>query len=99
MNPFDVICVNDSNKPDGIPTSKWVKKGEIYTVILVGRMLMQNGCMGFKLKQLDIDDCFPYQFFSAERFRMLQDADVWTESILNKIVEEAEDELVKISLK
>ena len=99
MTHFDVICVNDSNRPDGIPTSKWVKKGEIYTVILVGRMLMQNGCMGFKLKQLNIDDCFPYQFFSAERFRMLQDADMWTESILNKIAEEAEDELVKVLIK
>lgn len=94
MTPFDVVCVNDSNRPDGIPTSKWVKKGEIYTVIVVGRLMLQNGCMGFKLKQINIDDCFPYQFFSAERFRMLTVNPLWAEEILSKIVEEVKEEVV-----
>jgi len=94
MTPFDVVCINDSNRPDGIPTSKWVKKGEIYTVIVVGRLMLQNGCMGFKLKQINIDDCFPYQFFSAERFRMLTVNPLWAEEILSKIVEEVKEEVV-----
>jgi hypothetical protein len=94
MTPFDVVCVNDSNRPDGIPTSKWVKKGEIYTVIVVGRLMLQNGCMGFKLKQINIDDCFPYQFFSAERFRMLTVNPLWAEDVLSKIIEEVKTESV-----
>lgn len=72
MTNFPVICVNDSDKPDGIPDSKWVKKGSKYTVIEVGKLNMQNGLIGFKLAELNIDSCFPYQFFAASRFGIPQ---------------------------
>lgn len=96
MTPFDVVCINDSFRPDGIPTSKWVRKGEIYTVVEVGKMRRQGGLLGFKLKQINIDDCIPYQFFSADRFRMLQDNDLWVEQVLMEVVEEAKKELIDI---
>jgi hypothetical protein len=66
--PFKVICLDDKNRPDGIPTSKWVKKGEPYTVIQVTKLDLQNGLLGFKLAELNIDDCLPYQYFAATRF-------------------------------
>jgi hypothetical protein len=67
---FKVICIDDKNRPDGIPTSKWVKKDQEYTVIHIGKLNLQGGILGFKLEELNIDDCFPYQFFAATRFAL-----------------------------
>lgn len=92
--PFKVICINDSNRPNDIPTNKWVKKGEQYTVIDVKKLLIQGGMLGFKLEELNIDDCFPYQFFSASRFGIpvgeLMKHE--TEEMLDKLLEEAKEE-------
>lgn len=94
--PFKVICINDSNRPDGIPTSKWVKKGESYTVIEVAKMRIQGGLLGFKLEEINIDSCFPYQFFAASRFGipipLKQDE---TQELLDKLLEEAKKEAVE----
>ena len=92
--PFKVICINDSNRPNDIPANKWVKKGESYTVIDVKKLLIQGGTLGFKLEEINIEDCFPYQFFSASRFGipvgelMKQE----TEEMLDKLLEEAKEE-------
>jgi hypothetical protein len=50
--------------------------------------------MGFKLEELNIDDCFPYQYFSAERFAivLLREEDPWVEETLDRILEEAKQE-------
>lgn len=94
MKSFHVICINDKNRPDGIPFCKWVKKGEIYTVTKVVFPHSQPGTMGFKLEELNIDDCFPYQYFSAERFAivLLREEDSWVEETLDRILEEAKEE-------
>lgn len=91
MEPFKVICVNDKDRPDGIPTSKWIKRGQVYTVIQVSKMLIQGGKLGFKLAELNIDDCFPYQFFSADRFG-IPVPDKWAEEYLEKVLQEAKEE-------
>jgi hypothetical protein len=66
--PFKVICINDNHRPNDVPTSKWVKKGETYHVIKVDRLLMQGGSLGFQLEEIDLRDCVPYLYFSATRF-------------------------------
>lgn len=66
--PFEVICIDDTFKPESIPTSKWVKKGKKYTVIKIDRMLIQGGALGFQLEEIDLTDCVPYLYFSAARF-------------------------------
>lgn len=66
--PFKVICLNDKGRPDGIPTSKWVKEGEPYTVIEVSKLTLQGNIIGYKLAEINIDDCLPYQYFAANRF-------------------------------
>lgn len=87
--PFKVICIDDTNKPDGIPTSKWVELGDVYTVIEISKMLIQEGMLGFKLEEKNIDDCFPYQFFAANRFAILIDDDMLIEMELQRLLEEA----------
>jgi hypothetical protein len=97
MMPFHVICLNDSSRPESIPTSKWVKKGQQYTVVQVDRMHVQGGTLGYKLYEINIDEYFPYQYFGAWRFGVLvsEDADEEeTEEILDNIFEEALKEQV-----
>jgi hypothetical protein len=89
---FKVICINDSDRPDGIPTSKWVKRGNIYTVIKVSVMNIQGRVLGFKLKELNIDDCFPFQYFLASRFAIVVPEKDEIDEYLENILKEAEKE-------
>lgn len=66
--PFSVICQNDSDRPNDIPLSKWIKKGETYTVIKVDILNAQNKQIGFQLEEIDLSDCFPYLYFLSLRF-------------------------------
>ena len=35
---FKVICIDDKNKPNDIPSSKWIKAKQTYTVIEIKKM-------------------------------------------------------------
>ena len=72
-----VVCIRDENKPKNIPQEKWVVKGNIYTVVYAVNMSIQVGKLGYKLAEIDLDEvCFPYKYFSADRFRPAQESDV-----------------------
>ena len=64
------ICINDSQRPNDIPTSKKKKKGQEYTVISVWKMNMQGGILGFELAEINLDGCAPYKYYAANRFRI-----------------------------
>ena len=90
---FKVVCINDRDRPDGIPINRWIKKDQIYTVIEVSRLHMQGGMLGFKLAEINIDDCFPYQYFAASRFLPLMPRENdWIEETLDRLLEEAKEE-------
>ena len=92
--PFQVVCIDDSHKPNDIPSSKWVKKGITYTVIEVSKMLIQGGLLGFKLEEINLTDCFPYQYFAARRFAVLvSPGQTWVEEELSRLLEEAKKEV------
>tara|TARA_R100000654_G_scaffold34224_2_gene59660 strand:+ start:1146 stop:1430 length:285 start_codon:yes stop_codon:yes gene_type:complete len=66
--PLKLICINDRNKPPEIPDDKWIKYGETYTLINV-QFLDINNQMGFEISEITLDDsCFPYHYFTPERF-------------------------------
>ena len=88
-----VECIDDSNRPNDIPTSKWVKKGEKYTVIRAANLQMQNGMLGFQLEEIDLSGCAPYQFFSANRFKPLDEVPTMEEEKADELVEELLEEL------
>lgn len=99
MMPFRVICLNDSDKPESIPFSSWVKKNNTYTVIQVDRLHMQGGSIGYKLYEINLDPYFPYQYFGAWRFGVLADdfedlSEV--EELIDKIAEEALKEEISV---
>jgi hypothetical protein len=70
MNPFKVICIDDTDQPPMLPIGRRVKEGETYTVIEVAYMKLQS-VQGFKL--LELDCSFPYEYFKASRFLPLQE--------------------------
>lgn len=68
---FKVLCVDDRQRPNEIPLSKWVKKGEVYTVVKVVNAMMQGGLISFQIEEIDLTGCEPYLFFSSTRFAPL----------------------------
>jgi len=66
-----VKCIDDTNRPEGIPTHLWLTKDSEYTAIKLMKGI--NGLQGFKLLELNIDSCFPYQFFDIKRFAIHKD--------------------------
>jgi hypothetical protein len=63
-----VVCLNSAGKPDKIPLEKWVKKGEVYTVIKAVNLAIGNK-LAFELDEIKLtEENFPYEYFSADRF-------------------------------
>lgn len=90
--PFKVVCINDKNRPIEIPSHKWVKLNEVYTVIKIGKSL--DGKLGFVLQEIELGpDTFPYDLFSAYRFAYLSN------KTDNELADEAVKELLKETLK
>lgn len=64
-----VECVDATHRPNDIPLSKWVVKGNEYTVIKAAKLPMSGGMLGFQLAEIDLSDCAPYLYFAAYRFK------------------------------
>lgn len=84
---MEVICVFDKGRPENIPISKWVKKGDKYTIINVERMLMQDGVYGVKLAEIDLSDYFPYTRFASTRFKVVNPTEDLVEELENMVEE------------
>lgn len=94
MMPFRVICMNDSDRPESIPLSSWVKKDNIYTVVQVDRLHMQGGSIGYKLYEIDLDPYFPYQYFGAWRFAVIAE-DLENMEEVDKLIDQITEEALK----
>ncbi len=85
---IEVVCVDDSMRPNEVPLSRWVKRGQTYHIIEICEMTQQPGVMGCKLEEINNDDLFPYQYFRLSRFAPAQNQ--------NQPAEVAEQELVEV---
>lgn len=66
--PMKIMCINDKNKPQEIPIEKWVKEGDVYTLIEAQPLLSSNS-LGFVLAEKPLgEECFPYHYFNPDRF-------------------------------
>jgi hypothetical protein len=63
-----VLAINDKNRPNEIPSDKWIKEGEEYTVTKVMKCNVQGGIYGYQLAEIDISMYSPYEYFAAYRF-------------------------------
>lgn len=73
--PFRVVCINDRDRPNEIPESKWIVKEEQYTVIEISRLTADQGKLGFKLAEIDLSACAPFLYFDARRFVPVSEID------------------------
>jgi len=62
-----VICINDENRPNDIPISKWIVKGNEYTVVAFDKLGMMNGEIGIQVAEIDLTGC-QYTYFISSRF-------------------------------
>lgn len=84
--PFQVICINDQHRPADFPSSKWIKKGESYTVIKIRNHVIQGGT-GFVLEEIDMSDCGIYQAFGSWRFAVPGDITELEEVLEKEMIE------------
>jgi hypothetical protein len=85
-----VVCINDSDRPNDIPISKWVVKGKEYTVIKISKMIMQGNILGVQLEEIDLSDCVPHLFFAATRFAEIEPSKEKKEEKIEELEEEFE---------
>lgn len=63
-----VICIDASNKPSKIPIEEWVEEGTVYTVKKIVSLKVQDK-FGYEFEEVSLsEECFPYEFYAAERF-------------------------------
>ena len=86
------ICIDSSKKPVKIPIEQWIKEGETYTITKIVKMGLQDGRYGVLLKEVQMSaDCFPYEYYDADRFLPL---DILTQVKEEEAVKEADLELI-----
>ena len=86
------ICIDSIKKPTKIPIEQWIKEGETYTIIKVIKMGLQDGKYGVLLKEVQMSaDCFPYEYYDADRFIPL---DTRVLNMEEEAVKEADLELI-----
>ena len=69
MQTFKVICIDSDNKPKRISPYEWLITGQVYTVVEVARMSLQQDRFGYRLKEVQLSEqSFPYEYYSADRF-------------------------------
>ena len=86
------ICIDSSKKPAKIPIEQWIKEGETYTIIKIVKMGLQDGRYGVLLKEIQMSaDCFPYEYYDADRFLPL---DTRVLNLEEEVVKEADLELI-----
>jgi hypothetical protein len=66
-----VICKNNKNKPNKIPLSQWLVEDQFYTVVRVMNMGIQANTYGYELEEINLDGCFPYEYYNANRFAVV----------------------------
>jgi len=61
-------CIDDRNRPDEIPESKWVKAGDIYTFKKLWNSASQGQLPFIEVEEIDLTGCGLYRGFAAFRF-------------------------------
>ena len=86
------ICIDSSNKPAKVPVEQWIKQGETYTIIKIVKMGLQDNKYGVLLKEVQMSaDCFPYEYYDADRFIPLDER---VHKMEEEAVKEADFELI-----
>ena len=68
IEPFKVICIDDTKIPTEIPKDLRVVNGEVYHVDGVENLLSSK-VIGFTIVEKPLgEECFPYHYWGTHRF-------------------------------
>jgi hypothetical protein len=63
------ICIDDTNRPEDLPLSRWVKKDKQYHINYIYEHLLQGGILGVCLNEIDLLELkTQYSSFKITRF-------------------------------
>jgi len=65
-------CIDAKDRPSEIPKEKWPKNGGEYHITYVYFKPHQN-LQAVTLAEFDIEDCFPYNSYKLQRFKIHKD--------------------------
>jgi len=66
------ICIDNSNKPEGISEEEWLEEGMVYTITEVVEMALQDGNLGIALEEVKLTKASaPYKYYAIERFLLV----------------------------
>lgn len=68
-----VICIDDNNRPNEVPLTRWIKNGETYTITRIMAMTQQGKIAGVKIAEINNDDLFPWTYFRLNRFGITEE--------------------------
>lgn len=89
---YKVICINDKNRPSGVPIENWIELGEVYTVIYASNMARQGMVLGYRLAEVSLPSVGDYQYYLSLRFRPLTDDDLLAEEAVKDLIRETIEE-------
>jgi len=84
--PFKVICINAKDRPNEIPASMWIVENREYTVTETIKCNPQGGLVGFKLAEVELKNCDPYQYYACTRFAPLMPDEVLEKALAKEEV-------------
>jgi hypothetical protein len=73
------VCIRDTGRPNEVPVSQWVKKGEEYTIVKIVNCQSQ-GIQGVELEEVKVDAAL-YKYFAANRFAPIAPVEVIEEEL------------------
>jgi len=79
-----IVCIDDSNRPEEIPLSHWVKKDMVYHVLKVSHTNFPVFVVFFELEEIDLTPFPPYKGFDTRRFRQFAGA-TEVEELINEL--------------
>ncbi len=83
-----VIAIDDSNRPNDIKISNWIKKGELYTPIgLINSKL--TGDKAYRLSEIDPGNPL-YAGYNIKRFAVIDISDLLEQISIEDDIEELE---------
>ena len=83
------ICIDSSNKPEGIAEFEWIEEGMVYTITEVVEMGLQNGKLGIAVEEVQLTAASaPYKYYSLERFLLVpEETKITLKSVLDSKLE------------
>ena len=67
------ICVDSSNKPEGISEYEWLEEGVVYTITKIVELGSQDK-LGIALQEVELTSASaPYKYYALERFLIIPD--------------------------